>query len=102
MDIVRKAGKGRGMSYYNIKNGRYQTVLLRTDGKYKLQKPLVRRFLEEVWIVKKSDEKKTMEPVTPLELIPCRPEEADVYFVYWGKTLYYKLPRDHKFISWFL
>lgn len=99
MDIARKRGLGNGMSHYNIKNGRYQAVLLKTGGKYRLQKPMVRRFLEDVWIVKKGEGKKTLEPVTPLELEPCEASQADVYFVYWSKKLYYKLPKDHKFIS---
>jgi len=99
MDIARKRGHGRGMSHYNIKNGKYQAVILPTGGKYKLQKPLVQRFLEDVWIVSKTETKKTFEPVTPIELVPCQPREADVYFVYWNKRLYYKLPKNHQFIS---
>lgn len=99
MDIARKRGQGRGMGNYNIKNGRFQAVLLKTEAKYRLQKPIVRRFLEDVWIVKGGEAKKTLEPITPIELIPCNPKEADVFFTYWTKKLYYKLPRNHKFIS---
>lgn len=98
MDIVRSKGQSTGMIYYNNKTNKNQVVLLPFDAKYKNQRPMVRRLLQDIWIAEEN-EKGVLIPKSPVTLVPCTERSADVFLVYSMQRLFYKLPRKHKFVT---
>lgn len=94
-DITRKyepKGAYRAIVNYHCKRLHFQQIILPIEKIYKQQSSKLLLYLSEFKILKDQNQ------VNPVELIPVdSPQEADVFYTYWNRLRFYKLPAGMKF-----
>lgn len=90
-DIVRKYDTPkvyRAIVNYHCKKLHLQQIICPIDKKFKNQSKEIVLYLSEFKIVKDREDQ-----VNPVKLVPVKTsKEADIYYTYWNRLHFYKLP----------
>lgn len=90
-DIVRKYNTPkvyRALVNYHCKKLHFQQIKLPIEKKFKNQSDEITLYLSEFKIVKDREDQ-----INPVKLVPVKTaEEADIYYTYWNRLHFYKLP----------